>query len=163
MKIMAAIRVPTVVFTSFVYLILKTLGISCFHYRSISFKSPQECECKAGSALQPQQIGIPCSQPGLPHAPCCGRLPHCRLWICMGFFIVLFWIFYRSQMLQQHGSGLPGDSECDAVRAAVPALELAVPAHSHLHRRPLPRAQRGTLLLPQPRQPEGRPVVLHLR
>lgn len=66
MKIMAAIQVPTVVFTSFVYLILKTLGISCFHYRSISFKSSQECECKAGPALQPQQIGSPCSQTGFP-------------------------------------------------------------------------------------------------
>lgn len=61
MKIMAAIQIPTVVFTSFVYLILKTLGIGCFHYRSISFKSSQECECKAGPALQPQQIGSPCS------------------------------------------------------------------------------------------------------
>ncbi|NWU55514.1 ROR1 kinase, partial [Dromas ardeola] len=39
---------------------------NCFHYRSISFKSSQECECKAGPALQPQQIGSPCSQTGIP-------------------------------------------------------------------------------------------------
>ncbi|NWT76727.1 ROR1 kinase, partial [Prunella himalayana] len=37
---------------------------SCFHYRSISFKSSQECECKAGPALQPHQTGSPHSQTG---------------------------------------------------------------------------------------------------
>jgi len=178
MKIMAAIQAPTVVFTSFVYLILKTLGISCFHYRSISFKSSQECECKAGPELQPQQIGSPCSQTGFPGpgpaavrrgwgmpAARCGPLPrrhHLWLWIFILFFFFSFFLS-RSQMLQQHRSRLPGNGERDPVGAAVPAVELAVPPHAHLHRRPVPRAQRGSLLLPQPRQPEGRPVVLHLR
>lgn len=78
--------------------------------------------------------------------------------LALNFFIFLF----RSQMLQQHGGGLPGHGERDAVGAAVPALELAVPPHAHLHRHQVPGAQRGALLLPQPREPEGRPVVLHL-
>lgn len=66
-------------------------------------------------------------------------------------------------MLQQHRSRLPGDGERDQVGAAVPAVELTVPPHPHLHRHQVPRAQRGSLLLPQPGEPEGRPVVLHLR
>lgn len=175
---MAAIQVPTVVFTSFVYLILKTLGISCFHYRSISFKSSQECECKAGPALQPQQIGSPCFQTGFPGPGpagaggcqqlttprCCDHLPHShQLWLWIIIFLIILFFFFRSQVLQQHRSGLPGDGERDQVGAAVPAVELAVPPHSHLHGHQVPRAQRGPLLLPQPREPEGRPMVLHLR
>lgn len=66
-------------------------------------------------------------------------------------------------MLQQQWGRLQRDGQRDQVRASVPAVELAVPSQPHLPGCPLPGAQRGSLLLPQPwEQPRG-PVVLHAR
>lgn len=92
---------------------------------------------------------------------------------CFTFFLLLqllkllpgkqkvFVLSFRSQVFQQQRDGLQRDGQRDQVGPSVSAVELSVPAQSHLPGHPLRRAERRTLVLPQPREQTRGALVLH--
>lgn len=67
----------------------------------------------------------------------------------------------RSQVLQQQRGGLQRDGQHDQVGPPVSAVELPVSSQPQLPGRPLPGAERRTLVLPQPWEQTRGPLVLH--